>query len=279
MKKRFGLLALSLPAAFAVGGNLDTGIKVSWTATGGCPTGSVIQIKGTSTSGAAARESCGSTSGTLCTTGSQVILCSSGSVTILNWASGNWNLTVNLLASTDSTGASPLATASLTGKTVTEGQITDLGSVTLTSGGGGTTTVAITFTFAGAGNTSCTTADLSGTGGAAVTNPTRGLRYKLTCGTDTTFKNTTDNTAQQTLCATSPTALSATTYTGTAGSCTLEAQLLDDDTASSGTPYPEHCDYYATSSVTVTSGTANAFTIDLQKQTGGGTCPLAKQLW
>jgi hypothetical protein len=293
MKKKFGLLALSLPAAFAVGCNLDTGIKVSWTGT--CPANSFIRVSGTSSSGAAARETCGTTSGTSCVTGTQVISCSAGTVTILNWASGVWTIKVELLDNL----ATSLGSAYLSCKTVTEGQVNDLGSVALASGtqgtatscgggggvdagggevdagGGGTTTVAINFTFAGAGNTSCASANLASTGGAA--DQYRGLRYKLTCGADTSFKNTTGTMAEQnTLCATTPTAVAATAYAAGSGSCTLEAQLLSS-TNNSLTSW-EHCDYYATTTVTVTAGQANTLPIDLTVQSGG-TCPLTKQLW
>ncbi|MBI3072252.1 MAG: hypothetical protein HYY84_09055 [Deltaproteobacteria bacterium] len=276
MKKRFGILAISLPAAFAVGCNLDTGIKVSWTVTGGCPTGAVIQIKGTSTSGAAARESCGTTSGASCIAGSQVIACSAATVTILNWASGNWNITVNLLGSTDTYGASPLATAALTGKTVTEGQITDLGSVTLTSGGGGTTSVNVTVTFES--GASCTGADLTGTAGAGA--QCRGLRYKLTCGSNV-FRNTngdaTPTTDQVNACGATATA-SNSNFAGS-GSCTLEAQLVSATAACSGTAPStwEHCDYYGTASVTVTAGQANNISVNTTKMSPGATpCPLTK---
>lgn len=267
---------------FLVTCNLDTGITVHWTIEGAAP-GSTscgsnnIVVEGTSTSGAAARTTLG-----------QAIGCLAGAVTILNWASGNWYFKVSLVNSVNTIQKSGNLGSATAPITVTEGQTTDIGTANLTTGDGGSvqppddagvptpTTVAIAFSFAGTGNTACSTADLSGTGGATVTNPLRGLRYKLVCS-GTEYKNTTDNAAQQTLCSTSPTAVAAFTV-AQSGSCTLEAQLLDDDPATSGTPYPEHCDYYATSTVSVTASQANSLTIDLAKQVGGGVCPLTKQL-
>lgn len=131
----------------------------------------------------------------------------------------------------------------------------------------------IGFTFGRAADPSCTNADLSGTAGAS--DLVRGLRYKLSCGASE-LKNTTGSMAEQvTLCASSPTVLAPRAFTGS-GNCTLEAQMLSAEN-NSWTTW-EHCDFFAKSNVTVTSGQANVLSINLSDQTDTGVCPLAKQL-